>query len=63
MHLFLARQVPMADALRFTADGLALVRFGCREPRACATDVEAGMGLTESMAKYREFPASIQPVV
>jgi len=62
MHLFLARQVPMADALRFTADGLRWSDLAAVS-RACATDVEAGIGLTESMAKYREFPASIQPVV
>ena len=62
MHLFLARHVPLADALRFTAEGLRWSDLAAVS-RACAIDVEKGMALTESMAKHREFPASMHPVI
>jgi type II secretory pathway component PulF len=62
MHLLLDRQIPVADALRLTADGLRWSDLAA-VCRACAADVEKGMGLCESMAKHREFPASIHPVI
>lgn len=62
MHLLLDRQIPVADALRLTADGLRWSDLAA-VCRVCAADMEKGMGLPESMAKHREFPASIHPVV
>jgi type II secretory pathway component PulF len=62
MHLLLDRQVPMVEALRLTADGLRWSDLAAAS-RACAADVERGAGLSESIARYREFPASIHPVI
>ncbi len=62
MHLLLDRQVPLVEALRLTADGLRWSDLA-EVSRACAVDVEKGMGLLESMAKYRDFPASMRPVI
>ncbi len=62
MHLLLDRQVPMSEALRLTADGLRWSDLAAVS-RACARDVDKGMGLIESMAQYPEFPASLQPVI
>jgi type II secretory pathway component PulF len=62
MHLLLDRQVPMSEALRLTADGLRWSDLA-EVSRACARDVDKGMGLVESMARYPEFPASMQPVI
>lgn len=62
MHLLLDRRVPIAEALRLTAAGLRWSDLA-EVSRACAVDVEKGMGLSESMAKYADFPASIHPVI
>ncbi len=62
MQLLLERQIPMVEALQLTAGGLRwsdLVAVS----RSCACDLQEGMGLSESMAKYREFPPSIHPVI
>jgi len=62
MHLLLDRQVPMVEAFRLTADGLRWSDLA-EVSRACAVDIEKGVGLSESMAKHREFPASMRPVI
>lgn len=62
MHLLLERKIAVAEALRLTAGGLRWSDLAAVS-LSCATDVEQGMGLSESMAKYREFPASIHPVI
>ncbi len=62
MYLLLDRQVPMVEALRLTADGLRWSDLAAVS-RACAADIERGEGLSQSMARYREFPASIHPVI
>jgi type II secretory pathway component PulF len=62
MHLLLDRQVPMVDALRLTADGLRWSDLA-EVSRSCAGDVERGMDLSESMARYPQFPPSMRPVI
>ncbi len=62
MQLFLERQVPMAQALRWTADGLRWSDLA-EVSRACAGEVEAGESFTSCLARYEEFPASIRPVI
>ena len=62
MHLLLDQQVPVDEALGLTADALRWSDLAAVS-RRCAADVKKGMGLCESMARYREFPASIHPVI
>lgn len=62
MHLLLEREIAVAEALRLTAGGLRWSDLAAVS-RSCAKDVEQGMRLSESMAQYREFPASIHPVI
>lgn len=62
MYVLLDRQVPMSEALRLTADGLRWSDLA-EVSRRCAQEIDKGMDLSESMARHREFPASIHPVV
>lgn len=62
MHLLLDRDVPLGEAFRLTADGLRWTDLS-EVSLACAQEVEEGMSVTDSMAKHREFPASMQPVI
>lgn len=62
MHLLLEREIAVAEALRLTAGGLRWSDLAAVS-LCCAKDVEQGMGLSESMAKYPEFPASMHPVI
>ncbi len=62
MHLLLDRQVPMSEALRLTADGLRWSDLAAVS-RACAAEIDRGEELSQSMARHREFPASIHPVI
>jgi type II secretory pathway component PulF len=62
MHLMLDRQIPLAEALRLTADGLRWADMAVVS-RVCAKDVGAGMSLPEAMARHPEFPPSMRPVI
>jgi len=62
MHLLLDRQVSLVDALRWTGDGLRWSDLA-QASRACAIEVEAGIGLVDALAAHREFPPSMRPVI
>lgn len=62
MHLLLDQQIPVDEALELTADSLRWSDLAAVS-RRCAADVKKGMGLCESMARYREFPASLHPLI
>jgi type II secretory pathway component PulF len=62
MGLLTEQDVPLPDALRLTAGGLrdSRLALGCRET---AEDVENGWPLAETMARKRQFPASMMPMI
>jgi type II secretory pathway component PulF len=62
LGLLLERRVPLAEALRLTADGIAdgYVASQCRK---LATRVEKGSSLTMSLVHLRTLPLSIVPLV
>ena len=62
MALLLEQQVSLPDALRLTAAGLrdANLARGCR---LLADDVEKGRSIGQSMARRRQFPASLSSIV
>lgn len=62
MQLLLERQIPMVEALQLTAGGLRWSNL-VEASRNCACNLQEGMGLSESMAKCRDFPPSIHPVI
>lgn len=62
MQLFLERQAPIGQALRWTADGLRWSDLA-EVCRACAGDVDSGSSFSSCLARYRDFPVSIRPVI
>jgi type II secretory pathway component PulF len=62
MGLLTEQDVPLPDALRLTAGGLrdSRLALGCLET---AEDVENGWPLAETMARKRQFPASMMPMI
>jgi type II secretory pathway component PulF len=62
MQLFVENQVPLPEALRFTANGLGGNELGAA-CRRLAGDVEAGRGFCDSLAVRRQFPARLVPLI
>ena len=62
MGLMVGQQVPLADALRFTADGLRETDLAVACRRA-ARQVRDGHSLTESLFGYWQFPPTLKPFV
>ncbi len=62
MRILIAQGTPVPQALRLTAAGVRdeYLAAACRE---AADDVEAGMTLSESMKSYRQFPATMIPMI
>ena len=62
MRLLLEQQIPLPDALRLAAEGLrdSYLSGGCR---GLATEVESGRPLSEGLARFRQFPAGLRPLV
>ena len=62
MAMLLEHHVPLPDALRLTAAGLhdPHLAAGCRR---AAKAVEQGQSLKESMARRRQFPAGMIPLI
>ena len=62
LGLLLEQDVALPDALRITAAGLSNTRLG-RVCRRVADEVETGRTLDECLAKQRQFPASLIPII
>jgi type II secretory pathway component PulF len=62
LSLLLERQMPLPEALRLTADGIADAYVG-GQCRRLADSVEGGTSLTMSLIHLRTLPLSIAPLV
>jgi general secretion pathway protein F len=62
LGLMLEQEVALPDALRVAAAGLRNARLG-RVCRHVADEVETGRPLDECLAKRRQFPASLIPII
>lgn len=62
MSLLLDQQIPLPEALRLTAHGLDECDFSvlCRR---LAVQVESGRTLSECLPEFRQFPATMWPIV
>jgi len=62
MGLMLSQQIPLPDALRFTADGLreADLAVACRR---AARQIRDGQSLSESLFGYWQFPPTLKPFI
>jgi len=62
MTLLVKRQVPLPEALRWTAGSLRYPDLS-KACRSVAAGVEAGSPLPECLARDRAFPATVVPVI
>jgi type IV pilus assembly protein PilC len=62
LSLLVGHRVPLPEALRLTADGIADA-YVARQCRALAQRVERGQSLTMSLINLRSLPLSIVPLV
>lgn len=62
LSLLVQQRVPLPEALRLTADGIA-DRYVGEQCRRLATRIEGGSSLTMSLVELRSLPLSIVPLV